>query len=125
MTTWDMPKGLGLFYVIFLTDPLYVQWGNFITVQVTLKIPSHLVPLNFLLGFKILRLNLLNIVIFLTLWAVLGGQPPRIRTIWTIFNLIFSMSTLKLIYILWFQMYVVSPRRISINLFINNCSYID
>ena len=26
METRDMPKGLGLFYAVFLTIPLYIQW---------------------------------------------------------------------------------------------------
>ena len=59
-----MPKKLGLFYVVLLTDPLYIQWYKFIIVQVTLPIPSHRVQSNIMLVFKRLHLNLLNIMIY-------------------------------------------------------------
>ena len=39
--TQDMPKVLGLFYVVFLTVPLYIQLDQFIIVQVTLPTPYH------------------------------------------------------------------------------------
>ena len=77
----DMPKELGLFYVFFLTVPLYIQWYQFIIFHITLPIPSHRVPSNFMLVFKILHLNLLNIVTFLTLKVVLGYHPTRLATI--------------------------------------------
>ena len=70
-----MLKELGLFYAVFLTFPLYTQWGHFITVQVTLTTPSHQVPSNFMLDFKRLHLNLLNIVNLLTLRVVLRKSP--------------------------------------------------
>ena len=91
----DMPKELGLFYVVFLTAPLYIQWDQFTTVQVTLPITYNQVPLNFMLVFKFLRLNLLNIVIFGNLDVIIGGHPTRLRKIWTIFKLRLSKSTLK------------------------------
>ena len=47
-----MPKDLGLFYVAFLTFPLYIQWGQFIIVEVTFPTPSHQVPSNFMLVFQ-------------------------------------------------------------------------
>ena len=41
-----MPKELGLFYFIFLTAPLYIQWDQFIIIQVTLPTTSNQVPSN-------------------------------------------------------------------------------
>ena len=76
-----MPNGLGLFYVDFLNVTLYIQWDQFIIVQVTLTTPSHQVPSNFILGFKMLRLNLLNIVTLLTLKVVLRDHPNRLNKI--------------------------------------------
>ena len=52
METRDMPNELVLFYVVFLTVPLYIQWEQFIIVQVTLTTPSHWLPSNFMLVFK-------------------------------------------------------------------------
>ena len=67
METLDIPKELGLFYVTFLNVPLYIQWDQFIIFQVTLPTPYQQVPSNFMLAFKRLCLNLLNIVYFLNL----------------------------------------------------------
>ena len=39
-----MPNELRLLNLIFLTVPLYIQWDQFIIVQVTLPTPSHQVP---------------------------------------------------------------------------------
>ena len=81
-----MPKELGLFYVVFLTVPLYIQWDHFIIFQVNSPTPSHQVPSNFILVFKALRLNLLNIVTLFTLKIVLGDHPTRLKTVLTIFK---------------------------------------
>ena len=58
--TWDMPKQLEIFYVVFLTASLYIQCDQFIIFQVTLPIPPRWVPSNVILGFKRLHLNLLK-----------------------------------------------------------------
>ena len=84
--TRDMPKELLLFYVSLLTVTLYIQWYQFIIVQVTLTTPSHQDLSNFMLSFKRLRLNLLNIVTLLTVRVVFGDHPTRIKTISTIFK---------------------------------------
>ena len=89
-----MPKGLGLFYVAFLTDPLYIQLDQFIIVQVTLPTQYHQVPSSFILVLRKLHMNLLNIVILLTLKVVLGDHPIILATILTIFNLKLSKSIL-------------------------------
>ena len=86
METQDIPKELGLFYVSFLTFQLYIQLDQFIFVQVTLSTLYHQVPSNFILGFKMLHLNLLNIVNLLTLKIILGDHHTRLKTILTIFN---------------------------------------
>ena len=44
METRYIPKELVLFYVIFLTFQLYIQWEHFIIFQVALTTPSHQVP---------------------------------------------------------------------------------
>ena len=77
----DMPKELGLFYVIFLTVPLYIRWDQFFIVQVTLPTPSYSMPSNFILFSKRLHLNPLNIAILLTLRVVLWDHPTRLKTI--------------------------------------------
>ena len=86
METRYMPKELGLFYVVFLTVPLYIQWEQFIIFQVTLPTPSYKVPSNLMLVFKSFYLNLLNIVTLLTLKVVLGDHTIRLKTIQTIFR---------------------------------------
>ena len=57
---------IGVIDVILQNIPLYIPWKQFITVRVTLTIPSHWVPLKVMLILKNLLLNLLKIVI---LWA--------------------------------------------------------
>ena len=84
METRYMPKELGLFCVIFLTDPLYIQWIQIIIVLVTLPITCHWVPLNLMWVLKRLHMNLLKIVIFLTLKIVLGYNPTGLKKIQTI-----------------------------------------
>ena len=79
METRDMPKELGLFYVILLTDPLYIHWDTFIILHVILTIQYHQVISNFMLVFNMLHLNLLKIVILLTLKVVPGYHPARIE----------------------------------------------
>ena len=85
MKIQDISKELGLFYVNCLTVTLYIQRDKFIIVQFTLKKPYNKVPSNFMLDKKMLRLKLLNIVTLFTLKAVLGYQPTRLKTIYTIF----------------------------------------
>ena len=79
METWYMPKEVGLFYVILLTELLYIRWNQFIIFQVTLPTPSHRVFPNFMLVFRMLHLNLLKIVILFTLRVILGYHPTRPR----------------------------------------------
>ena len=82
MEIQDTPKELGLFYVFLLPVPLYIQWDQFIILQVTLPTPSHQVLSNFMLCFKRLRPNLLKTVILLTLKIVLGDHPTRLKESW-------------------------------------------
>ena len=91
----NIPKDLGLFYVAFITVPLYIQYYQFIIVQVTLPTPSHQVPYNSMLDFKPLRLNLLTIVTLLTLKVVLGDHLTILKCFLTIFKSKLLMSTLK------------------------------
>ena len=79
--TRDMPKELALFYDVFQTVPLYILWYQFITVHVSLPIPSRWLPLNFMLVFKSLYLNLLNIVVLCNLKVVFGCHPKLPRKI--------------------------------------------
>ena len=81
METKDTAKELGLFYIVLLTVPLYIQWEQFIIVQVTLPTPSNWVPSNFMLVFKRSHLNLLKIVNFLTLKVVIGYHPTILKII--------------------------------------------
>ena len=60
-----MPEQLRLFYVPLLTDLLYIQWDQFIIVQITLQTLYHWVPSNAIFVLKRLHLSLLNIVILL------------------------------------------------------------
>ena len=66
-----IPNELGSFYVIFLTAILYIHWGKFIIVKVTIAILSHQAPSNVMLSFKRLYLNLLNVVVLLALKVIL------------------------------------------------------
>ena len=79
METRYMHKGLGLFYVASLTIWLYIQLDQFIIVQITLPQLYHQVPSSFIMVFKRLHLNLLNIVTLLTLKVVLGDHPTSLR----------------------------------------------
>ena len=108
METWGITKKLGLFYVIFLTVPLYIQWYQFVIVQVTLPILFNRVISNFILFIKSLHLNILNIMILYTLKVVLVYHPTRLEKQSTIFKSTFSKSTLKETNILWFQLYMAS-----------------
>ena len=119
METRDMPKELGLFYVVFLTVRLYIQLEQFIIFQVTLPTLHHQVPSSFILVLKMLHLNLLNIVTLLTLNFVLGDQHTRLTTILTIFNSKFSRSILTETRIFLTQRYVDFQNKLSINLFIS------
>ena len=115
METQDMPKGLGLFYVAFLTVPLYIQLDQFIIVQVTLTTLYHQVPSSFILVLRQFHLNLLNIVTLLTLKVVLGDHPTRLATILTIFNSKLSRSILTETKILLSQIYVDFQNKLSLN----------
>ena len=86
MKTRDMPKELGLFYVVFLTVQLLIRWDQFNFLQVTLPTTSNQVPSNFMLVFKRLHLNLLKIVTLLTLKIVLGYHHTKLTAILTIFT---------------------------------------
>ena len=79
--TRDMPKGLEFFYVVFLTVVLYIQWCQFIIVQVALTTLSHQVPSNYMLVFKRLHINLLNVFSLLTLKVVLGYHTTILKKI--------------------------------------------
>ena len=84
--TRDMPKELGLFYVAFLTIKLYIQLDQLNIFHVTLPTISHQVSSNFILVFKILHLNLLNIMTLMTLKVVLVYHHTRLKTILTFSN---------------------------------------
>ena len=118
METRYLPKELGLSYVSFLTVPLYIQWHQFIIFQFALPIPFHQVTSNFMLYLKMLYLNLLNIVIFLTLKFIPAYHPTRIKTISTIFKYKLSKSTLTETVILLSQLHVHFQNKISLRLFI-------
>ena len=109
---------LGLFYVALLNVTLYIQWGRFIIVHVTLPTPSHQVTSNFMLDFKRLHLNPLNIMTLLTLKVVLGYHHTRLKTILTIFNSKLSRSILAETIILLSQIYLDFQKKLSLNLFI-------
>ena len=81
METWYMTKELGLFHVVFLTDPLYVQWNQFTIIQIKLPMQYHWVTSNVMLFFKRRDMKVFNIVIFLTLKVVLGDHPNRLGKI--------------------------------------------
>ena len=70
-----------LFYVVFLTAPLYICWYQFMIFHVSLSTLYHRVSSIFLLVIKSLHLNLLNIVTFFTLKFVLLDDPTRLNTI--------------------------------------------
>ena len=117
-TLWNCLMELGLFYDSFLTVWLYIQLDPFVIFQVTLPILYHQVPSSFILVFKRLHLNLLNIVTLLTLKVVLGDQPTRLSTILTIFNSKLSRSILTDTRILLSQLSVDFQNKLSLNLFI-------
>ena len=104
METRDMPKELGLFYASFLIVTLFIQWDQFIIFLVTLPTPSHQVPWNFMLSFKRLCLNLLNIVNLLIFKVVLNNYLNRLKTVSTIFKSKFSNSTVRETGILFSQL---------------------
>ena len=81
METRYMPKELGLFFFLLLTDPLYIQEDQFIIFHIKFTTTSHWVLSNIILVFKRLHLNLLNIVILLTLKVVLRDHPTSLGTI--------------------------------------------
>ena len=119
METRDMPKGLGLFYVAFLTVPLYIQLYQFIIVYVTLPTLYHQVNSSFILVFKRFHLSLFNIVTFLTLKVVLGDHLTRLAIILTIFNSKISRLILTETRILLSQLSVDFQNKLSLNLFIS------
>ena len=116
----DMHKELVFFNAVLLTVPLYIRWDQFVIVQVTLTTPYNKVEYHFMLVFKRLHLNLLNIVTLLTHKVVLRDHPSRTKTIYNIFKSKCSMSTLKEIVILLSQLYVPYQKRISLSLFIRD-----
>ena len=112
METRDITKELGLFYVSFLPVWLHVQLDQFIIFQVTLPTLYHQVPSIFILVFKRLHKNLLNVVTLLTLKVVLGDHHTRITTILTTFNSKLSRSILTETRILFSQLPVDFPKKI-------------
>ena len=114
-----MPKQLGLFYVAFLTVQLFIQLDQYIIVQVTLPKLYHQVPSSFILVFKRLHLNILNIVTLLTLKIIPGDHHTRLATILTIFNSKFSRSILTETIILLSELSVDFQKQLSLNLFIS------
>ena len=110
---------LGLFYVVSLTVPLYIQWDQFIIVQVILPTSSNQVPSNFMLGFKRLRLNLLKFLTLLTLKVVLGDHPTILKMISTTFKEKLSKSTLIETWIFLSQLSVHFQYKISLRLFVS------
>ena len=72
-----MPKELGLFCVFFLNIPLYIQWNQFTIVHVTLPTQYYWLTSTFMLVFRRLQINILNIVTFLNLKVILGDHPTR------------------------------------------------
>ena len=95
METLDIPKEWGIFYVTFLNIPLYIRWDQVIIIQFTLPTPSHQVPSNVLLVFKVLHLNLSNIVVLSPLKVILKDHPNIIKNIYTIFKLNLSNLTIR------------------------------
>ena len=75
--------------------------------------------LKFYIGFKMLHLNLLNIVNLLTLKVVVGDHYTRLKIILTIFNSKLSRSILIETRILLSQLYVEFQKKLSLNLFIS------
>ena len=68
-------QGIGIFYAALLTVRIYPPLDQCISVQVTLLTLNHKVPSSFILFFKRLHLNLLNIVTLSTLKVFLGDHP--------------------------------------------------
>ena len=74
-------------YIMYTVVPVYY-------FQVTLPTPSHQMPSNYMLDFKILRLNLLKILTLLTIKDVLGDHLFRFKIILTIFKSKLSKSNI-------------------------------
>ena len=110
---------IGIILCHFPNFPIIYLVGPFCYFPVHPYNTISLVPSNFMFAFKRLPLNLLNIVIFLTLKVILVDHPTKLKTIYTIFKLKFSKSTLKEIGILWSQPYVTYKNIISFGLFIS------
>ena len=102
-----------VFYVTLLTVSLYIQWDKFIIVQVTVSTPSNQVTSNFMLDFKRLRLNLLNILTLLTLKINIGDHNTRLTTIQTISKSKISKSTLTETGILFSQLSIHLKKTLS------------
>ena len=58
MEIQEIPKELELFYLNLPTDPLYILREHFITVHTIRQKPCHQVPLNFIMVFKRVNLDL-------------------------------------------------------------------
>ena len=121
LANWNMghDQVIGSIFCRLLTVPLYIQWNQFIIVQVTLTTPPHQVPSNFIPAFKMLCLNLLNIVILLNLTVFLGYHPNRLKTILTILKSKLSESTLTETKILLSQLSMHFQKNKSLSLFIS------
>ena len=70
---------IGIVLCRFIKFPIIYPVGQFIIVQVTLPTPPHWLTSNFMLVFKSLNMNLLNIVTLLALKVVLGDHPNRLK----------------------------------------------
>ena len=99
-------QGIGIILFRFPNCSIIYTVGTVYYFPGHLPTPSHQAPSNFMLDLKSLHLNLFNIVTFLTLKAVLGDHPTRLKTILTIFKSIFSESILKDTGILLYQLSV-------------------
>ena len=119
METQDITKLLGLFYVAFLTVQLYIQFGQFIIVQVTLPTLYNQAPSSFILFVKSLHLKLLNILTLLTLKVVLVDHSTRVAKFLTIFTSKLSRSILTEKIISLSKLSVDFQNKLSLNLFIS------
>ena len=72
-------QGIGIILCPFPECPIIYPVGLFIIVQVTLPTPYHQLPSNFMLVFRRLHMNLLNIVALLNLKVLIGDHPTRLK----------------------------------------------
>ena len=111
---------IGIVLCFPLTVPLYIQWEQFIVVQVTLPTPYHQGKSNIMLAFKMLHMNLLNMQVQLSVGVLhywLGSdyiQPVIQNTInsWDYMILLWNKGAKEIILcdivLLWRVYYVIS-----------------